>query len=132
MSDVFFCRYCEVEVPRTLVEAPYRVNALPDVIIVGAKLTQCPGCQEYYFCDPDHYRYMTQRIAYSIALRPGRLTDSEKLLVLLRFKNRVAPDMAHMSESAEAKYRGLLAAVPVDQVKALMSMPRSETFTISL
>lgn len=121
-----------MEVPRTLVEVPYRVNALPDVILVGAKLTQCPGCQQYYFCDPAHYRYMTQRIAYSIALRPGRLTDSEKLLILLRFKNRVAPEMAHMSESSEAKYRALLAAVPVDKVKALMASPRSETFTISL
>jgi hypothetical protein len=75
---------------------------------------------------------MTRRIASSIALRPGRLTDSEKLLILLRFKNRVAPEMAHMSEGAEAKYRALLSAVPVSQMMAIMAMSRSETFTITL
>jgi hypothetical protein len=126
------CPRCDAEVARKNVDAPYRVNALPDVIIIGAKLVQCPGCQGYYFSDPAHYRYMTRRIASSIALRPGRLTDSEKLLILLRFKNRVAPEMAHMSEGAEAKYRALLSAVPVSQMMAIMAMSRSETFTITL
>ena len=126
------CTRCDAEVARKNVDVPYRVNALPDVIIVGAKLAQCPGCQEYYFSDPVHYRYMTQCIARSIALRPGRLTDSEKLLILLRFKNRVAPEMAHMSEGAEAKYRALLAAVPVTEIMAVMAMPRCKTFTITL
>lgn len=130
MNTVLTCNVCKVEVPRDLVEAPCTVNALPDVVILGAKLTQCPKCKEHYFADPDHFRHMTKQIAIEIAGRTGRLTDKEKLLLLLRFKNRVAPELAHMSYNSEMKFRALLTGLSNKDIENRMLLPRTETLTV--